>query len=93
MRLKEGRKEIVELLIAVGADVNANQMEGWTLKYYGTTEKLQSVEQTPLDFAIKYHPETAGIIRKHGGKRGPLGREGFWDELLYDFGWKKRKNP
>ena len=46
-------KEIVELLIAKGADVNAKGFEG----------------KTPLDYA-KRHPETADLIRKHGGKTG-----------------------
>ena len=48
-------KEISELLIAKGADVNAKA--GWQGK-------------TPLDFAIDFYnkPETADLIRKHGGK-------------------------
>ena len=50
-----GDKEIVELLIANGADVNAKTDAG----------------ETPLDWAIKNkHPETADLIRKHGGKTG-----------------------
>ena len=53
-----GHKEIVELLIAKGADVNAKE------KYGGT----------PLDAAIqsrkfpKGHPEVAELLRKHGAK-------------------------
>ena len=44
-------KEVVELLIAEGANVNA---------------KTNDVV-TPLDWVIS-HPETADLLRKHGGK-------------------------
>ena len=48
-----GRKEITELFIANGADVNAKFEDG----------------ETPLDTAIsRKHPETADLLRKHGGK-------------------------
>ena len=48
-----GHKEIIEILIAKGADVNARKMNGWT----------------PLDNAIKRkHPEIADLLRKHGAK-------------------------
>ena len=59
--------EIVELLIAEGADVNAKTKRG----------------ETPLDLAIQTarhraslpfgdasQPETAALLRKHGGKTG-----------------------
>ena len=46
-------KEIVELLIAKGADVNAKDIAG----------------RTPLDLTKRY-PETADLLRKHGGKTG-----------------------
>ena len=50
-----GYKEMVELLIAEGADVN-------TKGYRGTT---------PLDDAIQQkRTETADLLRKHGGKTG-----------------------
>jgi ankyrin repeat protein len=50
-----GYKEIAELLIAKGADVNVKT-------------KLMG---TPLDVAIgRKHPETAALLRKHGGKTG-----------------------
>ncbi|MDP6417398.1 MAG: ankyrin repeat domain-containing protein, partial [Gammaproteobacteria bacterium] len=47
--------EVVELLIAKGADVNARNNDG----------------ETPLDWAIEEnHTETADLLRKHGGKTG-----------------------
>jgi hypothetical protein len=48
-----GRREIVELLIANGADVNAKNDGG----------------ETPLDWAIDFKRiKTADLLRKHGGK-------------------------
>ena len=48
-----GRKEIAELLIAEGADVNEMDKDG----------------STPLDVAIRSdEPELADLLRKHGGK-------------------------
>ena len=50
-----GHKEVVELLIAKGADVNARGFLGIT----------------PLDRAIRdKHPKIADLLRKHGGKTG-----------------------
>ena len=50
-----GEKEVVELLIAKGTNVNAKMVDG----------------RTPLDAAIYgKNPETADLLRKHGGKTG-----------------------
>jgi len=51
----QGHKEVVELLIAKGADVNAKMMDG----------------KTPLDYAVHFiYTKTADLLRKHGGKTG-----------------------
>ena len=51
----EGQVEVVDLLIAAGADVNTKDGDG----------------DTPLDWAIiRNHTETADLLRKHGGKTG-----------------------
>ena len=51
----DGHKEIAELLIAKGADVNAKNQE----------------DTTPLDKAIENkQAEVANLLRKHGGKTG-----------------------
>ena len=51
--VRKGHKEIAELLIANGADVNAKNYE----------------RKAPLDFAVKYkRTEIADLLRKHGAK-------------------------
>ncbi|MDC0276893.1 ankyrin repeat domain-containing protein [bacterium] len=48
-----GHKEVAELLIAKGAEVNAKGYKG----------------STPLDNAIEFkHSDTADFLRKHGAK-------------------------
>jgi ankyrin repeat protein len=50
-----GHREITELLLAKGADVNAKD----------------GIGRTPLDVAIANdRTETANLLRKHGGKTG-----------------------
>ncbi len=50
-----GDTEAVKEFLAAGADVNAKDV----------------IRETPLDDAIgRNHPETADLLRKHGGKTG-----------------------
>ena len=57
LAVEHGHKEIAELLINKGSDVNAKVVSG----------PLQG--STPLDWAINFnHTETADLLRKHGGK-------------------------
>ena len=57
---REGLKEVVELLIAKGSDVNVKIASSGSNK-----------NKTPLDFAIKYKkPKITDLLRKHGGKTG-----------------------
>ena len=53
---EEGHKEIVELLISKGADMN---------------EKEEEYSNTPVDFAARRkHTTIVELLRKHGGKTG-----------------------
>ena len=83
----EGHKEIAELLIANSAEVNAKDDDERTPLHFvavgGHKEiaellinndadmNAKSYGETPLDWAIfRNHPETADLLRKHGGKTG-----------------------
>jgi ankyrin repeat protein len=60
-----GHKEIAELFIAKGADVNAI---GIPIRKLGVNY-LGRPRKTPLDVAtMSSHTETADLLRKHGGK-------------------------
>jgi ankyrin repeat protein len=65
----KGHKEIVELLIDKGADVNAKIEK--TGDEVGLTSTEIFLVLTPLDWAIEdNHTEIADLLRKHGGKTG-----------------------
>jgi len=83
--VEAGNIEAVKQAIADGADVNA-KMDGWTPLHYATGMGLKEIAEllitagadvnaknewggTPLDEA-KHKPETADLLRKHGGKTG-----------------------
>ena len=83
--VQKGDVEAAKQAIADGADVNAKGEEGTPLHYSAGFGRKEIVELlitagadvnaknewggTPLDEA-KYEPETANLLRKHGGKTG-----------------------
>ena len=59
-------EEIVELLIAKGADVNAKNEDGWT-----PLDLAEDVDDDDFGFKDKISmKDTADLLRKHGGKTG-----------------------
>jgi hypothetical protein len=79
---EEGHKEIVELLIAAGADVNK------TKEYRFQASGDYTGERTPLDLAIRRNrTEIADILRKRGGKTmKELRATGFTGPFKSDLG-------
>jgi len=66
-----GHKETAELLIAEGADVNAESENGVAGGPISVFLVGGIIRKTPLDVAImRSHTEIADLLRKHGGKRG-----------------------
>ena len=81
-----GNIEAVKQHIAAGADVNAKEEDGWTplraaasnghkevielLIANGADVNAKDDEGDTLLDAAKNHPETADLLRKHGGKTG-----------------------
>ena len=58
----EGHKTIVEILLAKGADVNADDVGG------GTPDGAESLQRRD-DYCAE-HKEIADLLRKHGAKTG-----------------------
>jgi len=68
-----GHKEVAELLIANGAEVNTKNENGCELLLASGADVNAKTDagETPLDNAIKYkRTKTADLLRKHGGKTG-----------------------
>ena len=78
-------KEIVELLIGKGADVNVKADNGWTplhnaigneivellIAEGADVNAMNGMGVTPLEWAINLkQTETIDLLRKHGGKTG-----------------------
>ena len=65
-----GHKEIVELLIANGADVN--QTSDWGITPLdGAIDPSRGSKKKPYTQpTLDRYPETAALLRKHGGKTG-----------------------
>ena len=80
----KGQKEIAELLIAKGADVNAKYDRGWTPLLWAAREGHKEIAELLIAKGADVNAkddggatpldlafgETADILRKHGGKTG-----------------------
>ncbi|HYL85379.1 MAG TPA: ankyrin repeat domain-containing protein, partial [Candidatus Angelobacter sp.] len=62
-----GRKDIAELLLASGADVNPKDNTGATPLYYATVGPPPNEEVNGIAPPRENHPDVAKLLRKHGG--------------------------
>ena len=83
--VEDGNIEVVKQHLAAGTDVNSKDKDGWTSLHEAASEGHNKIVElliakgadvnvknddgeTPLDAAA--NPETADLLRKHGGKTG-----------------------
>ena len=83
--VEDGNIEVVLQHLAAGTDVNSKDKDGWTSLHEAASEGHNKIVElliakgadvnvknddgkTPLDAAA--NPETADLLRKHGGKTG-----------------------
>ena len=83
--VEDGNIEVVKQHLAAGTDVNSKDKDGWTPLHEAASEGHNKIVEllvakgadvnakdddgeTPVDAAA--NPETAGLLRKHGGKAG-----------------------
>ena len=83
--VEDGNIEVVKQHLAAGTDVNSKDKDGWTPLHEAASEGHNKIVElliakgadvnvknddgkTPLDAAA--NPETADLLRKHGGKTG-----------------------
>ena len=81
--VEDGNIEVVKQHLAAGTDVNSKDKDGWTPLHEAASEGHNKIVEllvakgadvnskdddgeTPVDAAA--NPETAGLLRKHGGK-------------------------
>ncbi|MDP7177311.1 MAG: ankyrin repeat domain-containing protein, partial [Verrucomicrobiota bacterium] len=83
--VEDGNIEVVKQHLAAGTNVNSKDKDGWTPLHEAASEGRNKIiellvakgadvnakdddGETPVDAAA--NPETAGLLRKHGGKTG-----------------------
>jgi len=83
--VEDGNIEVVKQHLAAGTDVNSKDKDGWTPLHEAASEGHNKIiellvakgavvnakdddGETPVDAAA--NPETAELLRKHGGKTG-----------------------